>query len=82
MGAELRIESEELVRLAEELAALRKMSVADAVAEAVREHVERERERQRRVAKIKELACDLKQHMLEPTGSDHSWLYDDDGFPA
>jgi hypothetical protein len=80
MGAELRIESDEVVRLAEELAALRKMSVPEVVTEAVRHQVERER--QQRVAKIRELARDLKQHMLEPTESDHSWLYDDDGFPA
>ncbi len=42
MGAELRIDDGDVVRAAEELAALLKMSVPDAVAEALRVRLERE----------------------------------------
>ncbi len=82
MGAELRIEGEEVVKLAEELAALRKMSVPDLVAGLLKSEIEKERDRQERMRKIRELSHEINQHMLEPTTSDHSWLYDENGFPA
>lgn len=83
MGAELRIESEEVVRLAEELAALRKMSVPDAVAEALRKQVEREREAQERKEQILAAAAAVRESLIGPLpGSDHSWLYDENGLPA
>ena len=83
MGAELRIESDEVVRLAEELAALRKMSVADAVAEALREQVERQHEVDAYVERVEAAAAAFRATLtpLFPS-SDHSWLYDENGLPA
>lgn len=83
MGAELRIESEEVVRLAEELAALRKMSVPDAVEEALRARLQREREVLERVAKIDAAGAAVRETLTHPLpSSDHSWLYDENGLPA
>ncbi len=82
MGAELRIESEEVVRLAEELAALRHMSVPDAVADALRKQVDRERDVRERVDRMLALGREIRAHMTEPVSSDHSWLYDENGLPA
>jgi hypothetical protein len=82
MGAELRIVNEELVRHAEELAALRGMSVPDAVARAVRMELEHERAVRAKVEQIEALGRELRAHMTEPVSSDHSWLYDEDGLPA
>jgi len=81
MGAELRIENEELVKQAEELAALRRMSVPDAVAAAVRSELEHERAVRATVEKIEALGREIRAHMTEPVSSDHSWLYDKDDFP-
>ena len=83
MGAELRIESEEVVRLAEELAALREMSVPDAVAEALRERIEREREVRERKEHILAAAAAVRETLEPPLpSSDHSWLYDENGLPV
>jgi hypothetical protein len=40
-----------------------------------------EQERQAKIAKLLALAAELRTHMKEPVSSDHSWLYDEDGFP-
>ena len=40
-----------------------------------------EKARQAKSAKLLELAAELRSHMTEPVSSDHSWLYDEDGFP-
>ncbi len=83
MGAELRIENEEVVRLAEELAALRHVSVPDAVAIALRRQVEREREVQARTQRILAAADAVRETLVAPLpSSDHSWLYDENGLPA
>ena len=83
MGAELRIEGEEVVRLAEELAALRKISVPDAVTVALRKQLEREREVQARVERIRAAAASFRETLEAPYPfSDHSWLYDENGLPA
>lgn len=83
MGAELQIESEEVVRLAEELATLRKMSVPEAVAEALKAELRHEQESQRRFTRMEEIAADIRKHALYPeVTSDHSWLYDENGLPV
>ena len=83
MGAELRIEGEEVVRLAEELAALRKMSVPDAVTDALRNQIEHEREVQGRKERILAAAAAFRETLDYPyPSSDHSWLYDENGLPA
>ena len=84
MGAELRIESDEIVRLAEELAALRKISVPDAVTDALRKQVEREREVQERTERMlaigREIRAHLHTHLLQSDIRD--MLYGPDGLPA
>lgn len=81
MGVELRIASEEAVRLANELAGLKNESVETAILAALRERLARERERKAKLDRIKALAEELRAHMTEPVSSDHSWLYDENGLP-
>ena len=68
-------------RQADELAGLTDETVEEAVAHAVRERLERARERAARVARIMALAREIREHTEPGTTSDHSWLYDEDGFP-
>jgi len=68
--------------LADELASLTGETVEAAVARAVRERLEREKEVHRKVADIMALAKEIREHVEPGTTSDHSWLYDEDGFPA
>jgi hypothetical protein len=68
--------------LADELASLTGETVEAAVARAVRERLEREKEVYRKVADIMALAKEIREHVEPGTTSDHSWLYDEDGFPA
>jgi hypothetical protein len=37
--------------------------------------------RQAKIAHILALAAELRSHLTEPVSSDHSWLYDEHGFP-
>jgi len=68
--------------LADELASLTGETVEAAVVRAVRERLEREKEVRRKVADIMALAKEIREHVEPGTTSDHSWLYDEDGFPA
>ena len=86
MDARLVIESDEAVRLAEELAALTGESVADAVTHALAERIAREQDAQR----IERMAEDLLAigrrcaARLQPPfhSGDHADLYGADGLPA
>jgi hypothetical protein len=40
-----------------------------------------EPERQAKIAELLALAAELRARMKEPVSSDHSWLYDEAGFP-
>lgn len=72
----------EAAKLASELAALTGETVEAAVVQAVRERLEREKEVKEKVADIMALAAEIRAHVEPGTTSDHSWLYDEDGFPA
>ena len=82
MGAELRIESDDAVRLADELASLTGKSVTDAVVTVLRASVAREREVRERSDKIMAIAAEIRSHFgQEMPTSDHSFLYGEDGLP-
>lgn len=82
MGAELKIESEDAVRLADELAVLTGKSVTDAVLAVLRASVAREREVRERSDTIMAIAADIRSHFKQPLpSSDHSFLYGEDGLP-
>lgn len=66
--------------LADELASLTGETVEAAVARAVRERLEREREKATKVEALLALAREIREHTEPGTTSDHSWLYDEDGF--
>lgn len=69
--------------LAEELAALTGLSVADAVAKAITDQLAREREAKARFNRIMAVAAEIRSHMQHPLpSSDHSWIYGEDGLPA
>lgn len=68
-------------RLADELAGLTGETVEAAVTKAVRERLEREREKATKVEALLALAKEIREHTEPGTTSDHSWLYDEDGFP-
>jgi antitoxin VapB len=83
MDARLVVESEEAVRLANELAELTGKSVPDAVTDALKAKVEREREIHERAERIRAAAAEIRSHLRPPLpSSDHGWLYGDDGLPA
>ena len=82
MGAELRVEGEEVVRLAEELAALRKMSLSDAVTDALRQEIARQREVDAKTEGMLALGREIRAHIDGPVSSNHDWLYDEHGLPA
>ena len=73
---------DEAARLAGELASLTGETVEVAVTRAVQERLEREREVRRKVADIMALSKEIREHVEPGTTSDHSWLYDENGFPA
>lgn len=82
MGAELRIESDDAVRLAAELATLTGKSVTDAVVTVLRASVARERDVRERSDKIMAIAAEIRSHFTHPLPtSDHSFLYGEDGLP-
>jgi hypothetical protein len=81
----LKIEDDEASALASELAELTGEGLNAAVTIAIRERLERERkarDREVRLQRVRALAAEIRQHMEHPLpGSDHSWLYDEDGLP-
>jgi hypothetical protein len=83
MGAELRIESEDASRLADELAMLTGKSVTDAVLAVLRASVAKERAQQEKLSELLRLAAEVRSHMKHPLPtSDHSFLYDENGLPV
>ncbi len=83
MDAILTIESDEAVRLAEQLAALTGQSVREAVTRALADSLRRQREATDRAAAILAVAAEIRSHLAAPLpSSDHGWLYGEDGLPA
>ena len=83
MGALLKIESDELVGLANRLAELTGSSVEAALSQSLRASVAREEAIRAKLGKIREITADIRANMKHPLpSSDHSWLYDDEtGLP-
>ncbi len=85
MGAQLNIKSDDAYRLASELAGLTGESLTAAVTAALRERLARERRARdvdARLAALRAITADIRRHMATPLpGSDHSWLYDENGLP-
>jgi antitoxin VapB len=82
MDAELRIDSEETIRVATELANLKGESLEVAVLVSLQERLQREREIKDKVDRVMALAREVRAHMREPVSSDHNWLYDENGLPT
>lgn len=85
MGSQLNIKSEDAYRLASELSELTGESLTSAVTSALRERLERERasrDRDARLRRIRDITADIRHNLRHPLpGSDHGWLYDEDGLP-
>ena len=97
MGATLKIDSEEAVRLATELAGLHGESLEAAVMRSLHGALEREGRRpaearaadssesdwaEREYQALRAIADDIHRHLdYALPVSDHSWLYDDVGLP-
>ena len=81
MNQQLNIKNIEARALASELAALTGESLTEAVTTALRERLDRERrarDKTEKIARIRELARDIRAHLREPmTSADHAELYDD-----
>ncbi len=69
------IDRERVVRLALELASLRKVPLGDAVEDALQTRLDTEKEIARRVESMLALGREIRAHMPEPVSSDHGWLY-------
>lgn len=85
MGAQLNIKSEDAYRLASRLSELTGASLTAVVTKALRAELdreERERDIEERLRKIHELSREIRAHLREPITSDHSCLYDENGFPV
>jgi len=84
MGAQLNIKSEDAYNLASQLAELTGESLTSVVTRALRSELERER-RERdidaKVARMLAAGREIRAHLREPITSDHSSLYDENGFP-
>jgi antitoxin VapB len=85
MDMQLNIKSEEAYALASELAALTGESLTGVVVHALRDRLEREkklRDREQRKQRVRAIAAEIRSHLEHPLpGSDHSWLYDENGLP-
>jgi len=83
MDAQLTIDDETL-RTAERLAELTGQSVTAVVAKALRAELEREELQHRVEAEAERMLAmgrDIRGHLHELISSDHSCLYDENGFP-
>lgn len=83
MGAELRIDDADAVRLAGELAELTGKPVGEAVLDLLREGVQRRQAVNARRERILGIAAAIRGDLVRPLpSSDHSFLYDQDGLPT
>ena len=83
MGHLLKIENDEAVALATELAALRGESLDAAVIAALRHSVGQERAFRAELERLMTLTEAFKQSLAQPLpSSSHDWLYDEAGLPA
>jgi antitoxin VapB len=85
MGAQLNIKSEDAYRLASRLSELTGQSLTSVVIKALQAELAREertQDREQRLKRVREITADIRQHLRQPMpGSDHDWLYDENGLP-
>jgi antitoxin VapB len=84
MGMQLTIKSEEAYRLASCLAELTGESLTTVVTKALKAELERQeraRDVEEKVERMLALGREIRAHLRVPITSDHSCLYDEDGFP-
>ena len=84
MAAQLNIKSDDAYRLASQLAELTGESLTTAVTRALRDALDHERKTrgvEEKVARMLEAGREIRAHLRAPITSDHSCLYDQDGFP-
>ena len=85
MSAQLNIKSEDAYRLASRLAELTGESLTSVVTNALRAELKRRetaRDVDAEVERMLAMGREIRSHMTEPVSSDHSDIYDEDGFPA
>lgn len=83
MDRALVIESDEAVRLAEELSAITGSPQSTAVIVALRDAVAQRRLARERYVRIRAASEEFRRHLHPPLpSSDHDWLYDENGLPA
>jgi antitoxin VapB len=84
MGMQLNIKSEEAYRLASRLAELTGESLTTVVTKALKAELERQqraRDVEEKVERMLALGREIRAHLRIPITSDHSCLYDENGFP-
>jgi antitoxin VapB len=84
MGMQLNIKSEEAYGLASRLAELTGESLTTVVLKALKAELERQqraRDVEEKVQRMLALGREIRAHLRVPITSDHSCLYDEDGFP-
>jgi len=84
MGAQLNIKSEDAYRLASRLAELTGESLTMVVTKALKAELEREqraRDIEDKVQRMLAVGREIRAHLRFPITSDHSCLYDENGFP-
>jgi len=85
MGAQLNIKSEEAYRLASRLSELTGESLTMVVTKALQAELDREqraRDIDAKVERMLALGRDIRAHLRVSITSDHSCLYDENGFPV
>jgi antitoxin VapB len=84
MGTRLNIKSEEAYGLASRLSELTGESLTTVVVKALKAELERQqrsRDVEEKVERMLALGREIRAHLRVPITSDHSCLYDEDGFP-
>jgi antitoxin VapB len=84
MGTQLNIKSEDAYRLASRLAELTGEPLTAVVTKALRAELEREqlaRDIEDKVERMLAVGREIRAHLRVPITSDHSCLYDENGFP-
>jgi antitoxin VapB len=85
MGTQLNIKSGDAYRLASRLSQLTGESLTTVVTKALQAELDREEREHGIEARVEEILAagrEIRAHLREPITSDHSCLYDENGFPV